>query len=643
MLKNKGIAFKLVLFFTLSSACIFAAIFTYNYFVSRRMIAKGIQENAGNLIMTTTNKIEAMLSAAQKVPENIAYFLENSTNDEQELFQVLDAIVENNPEIYGAAIAFEPYGFRKDKKFFAPYFYKAYGGINFKYLDEHYNYFLWDWYQIPKELEKPQWIEPYFGEGGGILMSSYAVPFYKKVDGKRQVAGVIVVDISLEKLRDIVSSIKILASGYGFLISKNGTFVTHPLKEFIMNETIFTVAEAREDAKLRDVGRKMIKGEQGVAPMWVKSAVTGKSCWMAYVPIRSSGWSLGVLFPQDELMEDITNLNQIVLFLGITGLILLAVAVVFIARSITGPLRHMAKATEHIGAGNFDIELPPVKMGDEVGKLSEAFSFMRESLKEYISELTEATASRERMESELKIAHDIQMSILPKKFPPYPERTEFDIYAMIRPAREIGGDLYDFFFVDDEQLCFVIADVSGKGIPAALFMALTKTLIKAKATMGLTTDKIISRVNEDLCIGNDMSMFVTVFCGMLNVKTGEVHYTNGGHNPPLLIKSNGDVAYLEKSGELLVGAMEEARYTARSIMLGRGDSLFLYTDGVTEAMNERNELFSEERLQKELSEFQGAGVEGTISAVMQQIAEFTGSTPQSDDITMMMITYKGSE
>jgi sigma-B regulation protein RsbU (phosphoserine phosphatase) len=302
----------------------------------------------------------------------------------------------------------------------------------------------------------------------------------------------------------------------------------------------------------------------------------------------------------------------------------------------------MAKATEHIGAGNFDIELPPVKTGDEVGRLSEAFSFMRESLKEYIGELTEATASRERMESELKIAHDIQMGILPKKFPPYPERTEFDIYATIKPAREIGGDFYDFFFVDDEHLCFVIADVSGKGIPAALFMALTKTLLKAKATMGLATDKIISRVNEDLCIGNDMSMFVTVFCGILNVKTGEVQYTNGGHNPPLLIKGSGDVAYLEKSGELLVGAMEEAQYTARTITFGPGDSLFLYTDGVTEAMNERNELFSEERLQKELSECQDKNVDHMVSEVMQKIEGFTGSAPQSDDITMMMITYKGS-
>jgi len=641
MIKNKGIAFKLVVFFVLSSSFIFAAIFSYNYFVSRQLIVKAINENSQHIIMAATNKIEALLSATQKVPENIAYFLENSNNDEKELLQVLCAVVEKNPEIYGAAIAFEPYTFKKNAEYFAPYIYKTPESINFKFLDRYYNYFLQEWYQIPRELNRPQWIEPYFGEGGGIIMSSYAVPFYKKIDNKRQFAGVVVVDISLEKLTEIVSSIKILQSGYGFLISKNGTFVTHPLKEFIMNETIFTIAEAREDMKLREVGRKMINGESGVAPMQVKSAVTGKSCWMLYVPIETSGWSLGVLFPHDEIMKGIISLSKIVLFLGILGLFLLAIAVVFISRSITKPLRHLSKATEHIGSGNLDIELPLVKTGDEVGKLTEAFIFMRESLKKYISELTEVTRQRERMESELKIAHDIQMGILPKKFPPYPERKEFEIYATIKPAREIGGDFYDFFFTDNEKLCFVIADVSGKGIPAALFMALTKTLIKAKATAGLSPDKIISKANEDLCIGNDMNMFVTVFCGILNVKTGKVSYTNGGHNPPLLIRKNGEVTFLEKTNELLVGAIENALYTTREITLGSGDALFLYTDGVTEAMNEMGELFSEKRLKKVLQQLKDKSNEEVVTSIMRAIEAFTGNTPQSDDITIMMITYKG--
>lgn len=643
MLKNKGIAFKLVLFFVLSGSCIFIAIFTYNYFVSRHFIEKAIKENSENIIMAATNKIEAMLSATQKIPENIAYFLENSKNDEKELLQVLFAVVEKNPEIYGAAIAFEPYAFKEDVKLFAPYFYKTKESINFKYLDRQHNYLLQEWYQIPKELDRPQWIEPYFGEGGEIIMCSYAVPFYKRIDNKREFAGIVVVDISLEHLTEIVSSIKILQSGYGFLISKNGTFVTHPLKEFIMNETIFTIAEARGDNDLREVGRKMIKGASGVAPMQVKSAVTGKPCWMVYVPIKTSQWSLGVLFPYDEIMKDITSLNQIVILLGALGLFLLSIAVVLISRSITKPLRSLSKVTEDIGSGNLDIDLPSVKTGDEVGRLTEAFAFMRESLKRYIQELTEVTKQRERIESELKIAHDIQMGILPKNFPAYPERKEFDIYAAIKPAKEIGGDFYDFFLIDDEKLCFVIADVSGKGIPAALFMALTKTLLKSKATAGLTTDKIVSKVNEDLYASNDMNMFVTLFCGILNAKTGEITYTNGGHNPPVLMRKNGEVKFLEKTNELLVGVIENATYTARKLILEKGDSLFLYTDGVTEAMNERGELFSEERLKKELEKLKDRGCEDVVRTIMKAIEEFAGNAEQSDDITMMMITYEGNE
>jgi sigma-B regulation protein RsbU (phosphoserine phosphatase) len=642
MLKNKGIAFKLVLFFTLSGVCIFTLIFGYNYYVSRRAIEKGIGENSQNLILASKNKIEAVLAAAQKIPENISYFLENSSYNEKELYQLLYTVVEKNPEIYGAAIAFEPYAFKKDAEFFAPCFFKENGAINFKHLDKAYNYFLSDWYQIPKELQLPEWTEPYFGEGGNILMCSYGVPFYKKTGDKRQLAGVIVIDISIESLRSIVSSIKILKTGYGFLISKNGTYITHPMKEIIMNETIFSIAEARKKKSLREIGRSMIKGESSLTPFMVDSILTGKKCWMTYVPIISNGWSLAILFPQDELMEDIARLNRMVIFLGITGILLLAIAVVYIARSITKPLRAMAQATQGIGAGNLDIDLPAVTSGDEVGKLTEAFGYMKASLKAYIEQLTEATALKERMESELKVAHDIQMSILPKMFPAFPDRTEFDIYAIIKPAKEVGGDFYDFFQIDHEHLCFVIADVSGKGIPASLFMAVTKTLIKAKAAVGLTPDRIITRVNEELCVGNDANMFVTIFCAILDVRTGEVEYTNGGHNPPLVIRKSGEVSVLKSTGGIVVGVIDDARYTADILTLEPGDSIYLYTDGVNEAMNENGELFSDKRLEQEIIKLKEKSIKEIIDGIMGEIEIFVQGTPQSDDITMMVIQYRGN-
>lgn len=641
MFKNKGIAFKLVLFFTLSSALIFAAIFSYNYLVSRRMIEKGIEENSANLITTTTSRIEVLLTSTQKVPQNAAYLLENTNYDESELFKVIYAIVEKNPEIYGAAVAFEPYAFDKKKKYFAPYFYKNGGGISFRYLDRFYDYFHWDWYQIPRELEQPQWTEPYFGEGGGILMSSYAVPFFRVVDGARKLTGVIVVDISLAELRDIVSSIKILKSGYGFLISKNGTFVTHPIKEYIMNETIFSVAEERNDTMLRETGRKMIQGQTGYSAKSVKSAMTGKSCIMTYVPIKSNGWSLGVLFPYDELMSDITNLNHIVIALGIIGLALLALAVVFIARSITKPLTQMANIAGRIGRGDLEAQVPEIRTRDEVGKLASALDYMKTSLKEYIRELTETTASRQRMESELKIARNIQMGILPKTFPPFPERTDFDIHALTLPAREVGGDFYDFFLIDKDHLCFVIGDASGKGIPAALFMAFTKTLIKAKASADLETGALMEQVNDELGKGNDADMFITVFCGILNTVTGELRYTNGGHNPPIVMRNGGDESYLDGPGELVVGIMEGSRYSTRSLVLKPGDGLFLYTDGVTEAMNEADEIFSTDRLLDVLVSCRGKSVSDITACVGEAIDHFCKDTPQYDDITMMALRYEG--
>jgi len=643
--KNKGIAFKLVLFFTLSSAIIFAGVFTYNYLVSRKMIKKAIEEHSTSLVTTTTTRIEVLLTATQKVPQNVAYFLENTNYDESELFKIIYAIVEKNPEIYGAAVAFEAYAFDKEKKYFAPYFYKASHGIGFKYLDKSYDYFLWDWYQIPKELEQPQWTEPYFGEGGGFLMSSYAVPFYRKADnGSRKFIGVIVVDISLEHLRDIVSSIKIFDSGYGFLISKNGTFVTHPIRDYIMNETIFSVAEARKDAMLRDTGRKMIDGKTGFSETPVESAVTGKSCILTYVPIKSNGWSLGILFPHDELMANITSLNHVVLILGFAGLLFLALAIAFIARSITGPLTGMANAAVRIGNGDLEVLLPKAKTGDEVGKLAVALDYMKSSLKDYMRELTEATASQQRIESELKIARNIQMGILPKDFPAFPDRVDFDIHASTVPAREVGGDFYDFFLIDKDHLCFVIGDASGKGIPAAIFMAYTKTLIKAKASAftNLGTGALLEQVNDELSRGNDADMFITVFCAILNTATGELVYSNGGHNPPLVMRgTSGEVSYLEGPGELVVGIMGGSRYSTRALLLEPDDGMLLYTDGVTEAMNDAGDIFSPDRLKEVVLSCKDKTAPEITGSVTKAVNDFCLNAPQYDDITMMVVRYKG--
>jgi phosphoserine phosphatase RsbU/P len=643
MFRNRSLALKLILFFSFSSILIFSAVFIYNYRYSREIILKNQEKDARNLALVAVNRIETMLNGVEKVPQNLADFLEKSSYGKEELLSLQKALVEHNQGIFGSAVAFEPYAFNKKFSCFVPYFFKKATKIEYTQLgQESYAYLEADWYQIPRELNTPQWSEPYYDEGGGnILMTTYSVPFFQEKGGNRRFRGIVTADVSLEWLQEIVSSIKILKTGYGFLISKNGTLVTHPSKELIMNATIFGLAEALGDRHLREIGRKMIKGESGSTPF--QDPISSKECRLVYAPIPSTGWSLAVLFPLDELMADIQGLNRIMIIMAIVGLAVFSVAVIFISGRITGPLRAMAKATEEIAIGNLDIQLPAVRSRDEVGKMASAFVAMQKSLKTYIQKLTETTAAKERIESELNIAREIQMSILPKIFPPFPDRSEFDLFAVIEPAREVGGDFYDFFQIDPSHLCFIMADVSGKGVPAALFMAVTKTLIKATATVGITPAEILTRVNNELAEGNDAAMFVTVFCGILDTETGEVLYANAGHNPPLHIRKGGQVSYLENSGGLVLGVEEGIVYQVDRIQLEPGEMLFLYTDGVTEAMNDQEDLFSEERLQEELARCSQKAIQALIATLMQRINEFVGEAPQSDDITMMVLQYRGGK
>jgi len=638
LIGKSGIALRISLLVLSSITFIFSSVFIYNYLFSRQIIQTNIERNAESLTQATVNKIDGVLSAVERVPINLAVFLEEFSYSGGELIGLIKAVVENNPEIYGAAIAFEPYAYSPNAKDFAPYFFKQDGKLQFTYIP--YDYFGWDWYQIARELKKPVWTEPYFDEGaGGIIMATFSVPFYKRIEGERVLTGVVTADISLSWLQKILSSLKISETGYAFLISKNGTFITHPDPDLVMNETIFSVAEARSDAQLREIGRRMVQGDTGYAPF--TSLVTGKRCWLKYSPLPASGWSLAVLFPQDELMTDIARLNRTVISIGLAGFFFLLLVIVWIARSITRPLRGLSKAAGQIARGDLDAEIPDVRNRDEVADLAESFRFMKTSLKKYIADLRETTAAKERIESELKIAHDIQMSIIPKTFPPFPDRDEFDLYATIEPAREVGGDLYDFFFLDDTHLCFLIGDVSGKGVPASLFMAITRTLIKAKAAQGLEPGTLLTRVNEDLCIDNDAVMFVTLFLGILDVRTGEIRYSNAGHNPPFIMRKAGALEKIQGTGGTALGTMEGLVFKSRSVVLSPGDVIFLYTDGVTEAFDAGGALFSDQRLIKDLSTVTNGSVKDITESIMASVKAFAKDAAQSDDITMLVIQFRG--
>ncbi len=267
-----------------------------------------------------------------------------------------------------------------------------------------------------------------------------------------------------------------------------------------------------------------------------------------------------------------------------------------------------------------------------------AIDLIQLSIKRFIENLKAETQARERIESELRIAQQIQASMLPSVFP---QRKEFEIFAMMDPAKEVGGDFYDFFFVDDKRLCFVIGDVSGKGVPAALFMAITKTLIKNEAKRGLPTDEILARVNNIMCPDNQTCQFVTVFCAIINIETGEMQFCNAGHNPPLVCDAAGCTDYLHIPGGFVVGVMENTHCANNSRTLKPGEMIFLYTDGVTEAMDPDHIQFSEPRLKDCLSRIKDKDIKEMIGLMREEVRTFVKGAPQSDDITMLAVRYRG--
>lgn len=248
---------------------------------------------------------------------------------------------------------------------------------------------------------------------------------------------------------------------------------------------------------------------------------------------------------------------------------------------------------------------------------------------------------KERIEHELNVARTIQMSMVPKVFPVPPEISELEVFAVLEPAKEVGGDLYDFFYIDENHFCFVIGDVSGKGVPASLFMAVTKTLIKAKSGPGIRSADILFRTNNELCQGNDESMFVTLFCGIMDIRTGEIEFSNAGHNKPYVHRKDGQVQMLSLKQGIALGVMEEFPFQNETFALSPGDALILYTDGVTEAMDNNEEMFTEHRLEQKIAQTGQVSARGLTQAIVEEVNSFVNGAPPFDDITVLVLRYWG--
>ena len=465
--------------------------------------------------------------------------------------------------------------------------------------------------------------------------------------------GIDISDIDLEverKRKQVISvlkknfrELKIAGTGFAFLFTgEKEILIPPPDRAF----SLLTAADSTGAPPLLDdlIGA----ARQGTtAYEFVSMDERGGEKMVAYTRyFKGFDWYTVIILPLREIHEPALELitRQLVL-IGCIFVVSLLV-IFFLVAAFTAPLKRLTASARKLPFQDFTTldEGDDLFSGtltarrDEIGNLALSFSFMQKELRKNIRALVEVTAVKQRMASELDVAREIQLGILPKTFPPFPDCHHFDIFARMRPAKEVGGDLYDFFFVDETHLCFTLGDVSEKGVPAALFMVKTMTLVKTLAHHVHSPAEMMEQINAMLCVDNPNSMFVTLVIGLLDLQTGEIRYANGGHNPPVLLGRDGPRFQKEISGPV-VGALEEMSYTELSVRLQPGEGIFLYTDGVTEAMDEENKLYSDGRLLRELAACRQKSPKETLHRIMDSVDDHVGSAPQSDDIAMLMIRY----
>ncbi len=640
MIKTNRLSFRIIIRVLIITTSLFVVILLgYNYYTSK-IIREATKENAIELAGNLAGRIEQILQPMEKIPEMVASTMELGLIHPDSLDIILQNILLRNPTIYGAAIAFEPDYFPEKGRYHMLYAYRENDKVHSVILGgDNYNYFYMDWYQIPAIMQKTYWTEPYFDEGGGnTLMATYSVPFFCTRDGEKRFAGIATVDLELHWLTDMVNAIRIFDTGYAFMLSRNGMAVTHPDRTMIMNKSIFSNAEEWGAPIMREIGRELIRGES----QFRQYTLPGRpKLWAYYRNLESNQWSIMVVFPDREMYASLRAMNTMLIFFILVGLILLSLILSGVINRLSKPLVQVADSARSIAAGNFNVKLPQITTRDEMQELRDAFAHMQRELSTYLINLKEATAAKEKIESELRIARDIQMAMIPHTFPPFPDLPQIDLFAMLKSAKEVGGDLYDFFIMDKDKFCFAVGDVSGKGVPASLFMAMTRTLLRTIADREKSPALIMESLNRSLAFNNESNMFVTFFMGIIDLRTGILHFSNAGHNPPVLLSASGEIKAFDISKSIPLGLFEDFVYTESSLQLKPGDQIFAYTDGVTEAENKSDELFEEERMFSILEQQRQSSPRDMIRLMSIAIEDHVGDHPQSDDITMLTVAYNG--
>ena len=576
-----------------------------------------------------SGNIETMLHVAKTAVFNNRIDVEANMDSPEQIFDALDQILQVNHNLAGCFVALEPEYFKDQGRWFEAYVYHSDSThIGRQQIGSaQHDYFNGAWYQQGFSLERNDngyLTDLYYDNTvNSGMFCSYVVPIFNRQGRK---VGVYGVDLSLDwvnmAIQETLRSVK-----KEFLVDTESS-------SNIDDEIYFSIQivdrKGNRIAGSDSLDISILKGEQETVngELDMKS-LKGTPYYINTKQLGQTGWTL-VVFQHRELVFywGVVLALFIVLCMGIGAIIIFF----FTRRSIrraTKPLGFLSESAQEVAKGNFDAPLPTFKHNDEVAQMRDSFGTMQQSLKQYVEELKESTAAKASMMSELNVAHNIQMSMLPKTFPAFPNRKDIELYASLTPAKAVGGDLYDFF-IRDEKLYFCIGDVSGKGVPASLVMAVSRTLFR---NISAHTDKpkhIVETMNVNICDGNDNCMFVTLFVGVLDLQTRRLHYCNAGHDAPYLHD-----ALLPCDSNLPIGVTPDIEYSEQETTIALDTILFLYTDGLTEAENGDRELFGEQRISDIIATYKGTSPQELIETITAGVHQFVGDTEQSDDLTML--------
>ena len=554
------------------------------YLYASRGIQEGVRYRAEAELKMTSLHIRNVTITVEVASANMVWAIERVLDTPDSIYNAMRRLVEHNPTIVGCGVSFIPDYYPQKGHWYEPYVAKREGGEieEMQIGSASHDYLQQTWFKTGLTADPGAWTEPYYDEAGAkMMLCTYVMPIH---DSKGRVVAVLGADVSLEWLSTTINAHPIYPSSYNLMLSREGKILACPVDSTVMKQNIYAAAKRMEDTTINSIGQKMLSGQSGVS---IVKDGHGNEKFVYYAPVEGdAGWSMAVVCASDEIYHSLRTVGLALFMLMIVGMVLMTYLVF---RTIRG-----------------------------------------------FNHLQEVNAEKERMGSELRIANAIQMGMLPKTFPPFPDRNDVELFGTLVPAKEVGGDLYDFF-IRDEKLFFCVGDVSGKGVPASLVMAVTRSLFRSISVREANPGRIIESMNTSMSEMNDNDMFVTLFVGVLDLPTGRLHYCNAGHCAPLLI-GNG-VGSLPVESNIPVALMGDWKFTTQEAIVSPGTIIFLYTDGLSEAENAQHEQFGDVRMFKVVRQQHYDTPTELINHMTEAVENFVSGAEQSDDLTMLAVRY----